>query len=118
MLCQGRIALWRSAPGSAGILAGPWAYCHVPHGSTTDFTTAIEAQIERFAPGFHDVILARHTVARLNPYATPDPRVFLCSSSTPPSGGVHGLCGHFAAKAVLRLSGGGGDEPRPYDSLT
>ena len=112
-----------------------WAYCHVPHGSTTDFTDAIEAQIERFAPGFRDVVLARHTmntaqlqahnpnlvggdinggaallsqlftrpVASLNPYATPDPRVFLCSSSTPPSGGVHGLCGHFAAKAALRL---------------
>jgi phytoene dehydrogenase-like protein len=111
-----------------------WAYCHVPHGSTTDFTAAIEAQIERFAPGFRDVVLARHTlntaqlqthnpnlvggdinggaallsqlftrpVAKLNPYATPDPRVFLCSSSTPPSGGVHGLCGHFAAKAALR----------------
>jgi phytoene dehydrogenase-like protein len=111
-----------------------WAYCHVPHGSTVDRTEIIEAQIERFAPGFRDLILARHTlntaeleaynpncvggdinggaatltqlftrpVARLVPYATPDPRVFLCSASTPPSGGVHGMCGYHAAQAVLR----------------
>ncbi len=114
-----------------------WAYCHVPNGSTVDRTEAIEAQVERFAPGFRDVILARHTydsaqleahnpnlvggdinggaatltqlftrpVARLVPYATPDPRVWLCSSSTPPSGAVHGLCGHFAAKAVMLKAG-------------
>jgi phytoene dehydrogenase-like protein len=123
-----------------------WAYCHVPHGSTTDFTAAIEAQIERFAPGFRDMVLARHTmntvqleahdsnlvggdinggaallsqlftrpVASLHPYTTPDPRVFLCSASTPPSGGVHGLCGHFAAQAALRLHGsrtGEGGQP-------
>jgi phytoene dehydrogenase-like protein len=99
-----------------------------------DRTEIIEAQIERFAPGFRDLILARHTlntaeleaynpncvggdinggaatltqlftrpVARLVPYATPDPRVFLCSASTPPSGGVHGMCGYHAAQAVLR----------------
>jgi phytoene dehydrogenase-like protein len=111
-----------------------WAYCHVPHGSTADFTALIENQIERFAPGFRDVVLARHTmntaqleahnpnlvggdinggaatlmqlftrpVARLVPYATPDPRVFICSSSTPPSGGVHGMCGYYAARAALR----------------
>ena len=111
-----------------------WGYCHVPHGSTADRTAAIEAQIERFAPGFRDLVLARHSantaqleahdanlvggdinggaatlaqlftrpVARLNPYATPDPRVFLCSASTPPSGGVHGMCGYHAARAVLR----------------
>jgi len=111
-----------------------WAYCHVPHGSTADYTALIEAQIERFAPGFRDVVLARHTmntaqleahdsnlvggdinggaatlaqlftrpVARLVPYATPDPRVFICSSSTPPSGGVHGMCGYHAAKAALK----------------
>ena len=116
-----------------------WAYCHVPHGSTVDRTDAIEAQVERFAPGFRDVILARHTfdtarfeaynpnlvggdinggaalltqlftrpVIRLVPYATPDPRVFLCSASTPPSGGVHGMCGYHAACTVLRRS------PRP-----
>jgi phytoene dehydrogenase-like protein len=115
-----------------------WAYCHVPNGSKVDKTAIIEAQIERFAPGFRDVILARHTmntarleahnpnliggdinggaatlgqlftrpVARVDPYSTPDPRVFLCSSSTPPSGGVHGMCGYHAARSALRLHGG------------
>jgi phytoene dehydrogenase-like protein len=110
-----------------------WAYCHVPHGSARDMTAAIEAQVERFAPGFRDVVLARHarTAVRLeaenpncvggdisggrgdlwqilfrpsislNPYRTPDPRVFLCSASTPPGGGVHGMCGYHAARAVL-----------------
>ena len=111
-----------------------WAYCHVPNGSTVDRSAAIEAQIERFAPGFRDLVLARHCVntaaleaynpncvggdinggagtlaqlftrpvARLVPYSTPDPRVFICSSSTPPTGGVHGMCGYHAAQAVLR----------------
>jgi phytoene dehydrogenase-like protein len=111
-----------------------WAYCHVPNGSTVDMTAAIEAQIERFAPGFRDTILARHTmsthdfqqynpnyiggdinggvqnwrqlftrpVPRLNPYTTPLPNVFLCSSATPPGGGVHGMCGYHAAQTVLR----------------
>jgi phytoene dehydrogenase-like protein len=124
-----------------------WAYCHVPHGSTTDFSAAIEGQIERFAPGFRDVVLARHTmntaqleaynpncvggdinggaallsqlftrpVARLVPYATPDPRVFICSSSTPPSGGVHGLCGYHAARAALRLHGSLTPGPSPKE---
>ena len=110
-----------------------WAYCHVPHGSTVDMTEAIENQIERFAPGFHDCILARHTmtthdyqrynanyiggdinggvqdiwqlftrpVPRLNPYTTPLPNLFICSSSTPPGGGVHGMCGYYAAQTVL-----------------
>jgi phytoene dehydrogenase-like protein len=110
-----------------------WAYCHVPHGSTLDLTAAIEAQIERFAPGFRDCILARHTmtthdyqqynpnyiggdinggvqnwrqlftrpVPRFNPYSTPLPNLFLCSSSTPPGGGVHGMCGYHAARAAL-----------------
>jgi phytoene dehydrogenase-like protein len=110
-----------------------WAYCHVPHGSTRDMTDAIEGQIERYAPGFRDTILARHTmntaamerhnpnyvggdvtggvidwwqlftrpVPRLNPYTTPNPALFLCSSSTPPGGGVHGMCGYFAARAAL-----------------
>jgi len=110
-----------------------YAYCHVPAGSTTDLTKAIEAQVERFAPGFRDRILARHTlntadlerhnpalvggaitggvadlgqlfarpVARWNPYATPNPRLFLCSSSTPPGGGVHGMAGYHAASAAL-----------------
>jgi len=110
-----------------------WAYCHVPSGTTTDMTAAIEAQIERHAPGFRDCIIGRHTinaaeyeaynpnyvggdinggvqdwrqlftrpVARLDPYTTPDPRLFLCSSSTPPGGGVHGMCGYHAARSAL-----------------
>jgi phytoene dehydrogenase-like protein len=111
-----------------------WAYCHVPNGSTVDMTGAITAQIERFAPGFQELILAKHSrtaaemqlynanyiggdinggvqdllqlftrpVARPVPYATPDPQLYLCSSSTPPGGGVHGMCGYFAAQAVLK----------------
>jgi phytoene dehydrogenase-like protein len=106
-----------------------WAYCHVPNGSTVDMTERIEAQLERFAPGFRELVLARsamgpaemqahnpnyvggdinagvadlrQTVAR-TPYATPLPRVFLCSASTPPGGGVHGMCGYHAATAALR----------------
>jgi len=110
-----------------------YAYCHVPGGSTVDMTEAIENQVERFAPGFKDRILARHTmnthdfhrynpncvggaitggaadafqlftrpVARINPYTTPNPRVFICSASTPPGGGVHGMCGYHAAKSAL-----------------
>ena len=111
-----------------------YAYCHVPAGSTVDCSDAIEAQIERFAPGFRDRILARHRmttadlardnlnyvggaitggvsdlfqfftrpVARLDPYSTPHPRLFLCSASTPPGGGVHGMCGYFAARSARR----------------
>jgi phytoene dehydrogenase-like protein len=111
-----------------------WAYCHVPNGCTEDMTARIEAQVERFAPGFRQRILARHTinpaqleahnaamvggdisggandllrflfrpVPRWNPYATPNPKIFICSSSTPPGGGVHGMCGYLAARAVLR----------------
>jgi phytoene dehydrogenase-like protein len=111
-----------------------WAYCHVPAGSTTDMTAAIEGQVERFAPGFRERILARacmnaaemeaynpnyvggdingglmdlrqlftRPVARPVPYTTPDERLFICSSATPPGGGVHGMCGYFAAKAALR----------------
>jgi phytoene dehydrogenase-like protein len=111
-----------------------YAYCHVPAASDVDCTAAIEAQIERFAPGFRDRILARHRlapadlerdnpnyvggaitggvadlfqfftrpVARPDPYATPHPRLFICSASTPPGGGVHGMCGFFAARSALR----------------
>lgn len=111
-----------------------WAYCHVPNGSTFDMTDRIEAQIERFAPGFRDRIIGRSTldcaaledynanyiggdisggahsglqilarpVVSANPYRTSDPRIFLCSSSTPPGAGVHGMCGFHAARAVLR----------------
>ena len=111
-----------------------WAYCHVPNGSTVDMTAAIEAQIERFAPGFSELVLARtargpadleadnpnyvggdingglanlrqvlaRPVLSACPYATPNRRLYLCSSSTPPGGGVHGMCGYHAARAVLR----------------
>lgn len=111
-----------------------WAYCHVPHGSEVDMTEAIERQVERFAPGFRERILARSTLGpaaleRRNPnlvggdiyggshtfrqlalrpvpgafpYITPLPGVYLCSSSTPPGGGVHGLCGWLAARRALR----------------
>lgn len=110
-----------------------WAYCHVPFGCHVDMSERIEAQIERFAPGFCDCILARHTsdagdleksnlnlaggdinggaanlwqlVARPifspTPYRTPLPGVYLCSASTPPGGGVHGMCGYHAARAAL-----------------
>lgn len=111
-----------------------WGYCHVPNGSTVDMTERLEAQIERFAPGFRDCILARKTqntvelehynanyvggdinggvqdiyqlftrpVARLNPYSTPLEGLYICSSSTPPGGGVHGMCGYHAAASVLK----------------
>jgi phytoene dehydrogenase-like protein len=111
-----------------------WAYCHVPNGSTEDMTERVEAQIERFAPGFRDRVLARSTMdtsqmeaynpnyvggdinagiqdlrqfftrpaIRVNPYTTPVPGLYLCSSSTPPGGGVHGMCGTYAARAALR----------------
>src|SRR5207237_6629737 len=122
----------RVPPGSSHHTA--WAYCHIPEGSGRDMTAPIEAQIERFAPGFRDVVLARHVLGpraleahdanliggdisggacdlrqllfrptpRLRPWTTPHPRIFLCSASTPPGPGVHGLCGHFAARAALR----------------
>jgi phytoene dehydrogenase-like protein len=110
-----------------------WAYCHVPPGSTHDLTSTLECAVERFAPGFRDLILARASrntrdiesynpnsvggdiaggatdlrqlffrpTPRLDPYATPNPRLFLCSASTPPGGGVHGMCGYFAARSAL-----------------
>ena len=111
-----------------------WAYCHVPHGSTVDMTSRIEAQVERFAPGFRDCIIGRSVmntavmqehnpnyiggdinggvqdfgqlftrpVARRVPYSTPHKNIYICSSSTPPGGSVHGMCGFHAAQAVLR----------------
>lgn len=111
-----------------------WAYCHVPSGSTVDMTGAIENQIERFAPGFRDSVLARHSmncgdfehynpnliggdivggvtdwrqlltrpVPRLKPHTTPNESIFICSASTPPGGGVHGMGGYWAAEAALR----------------
>jgi len=110
-----------------------WAYCHVPNGSNVDMTERIESQIERFAPGFRDLILARVTTstadgerhnpnylggdiaggagtlrqtlfrptARWNSYRTGTPGLYLCSASTPPGGGVHGMCGYGAARTVL-----------------
>jgi phytoene dehydrogenase-like protein len=110
-----------------------WAYCHVPFNCSTDISDKIESQIERFAPGFRDCILARHTIAAANlgtsnpnltggdinggaanlaqliarpilsasPYRTPLPAVYLCSASTPPGGGVHGMCGYHAARVAL-----------------
>ncbi|HSI82107.1 MAG TPA: NAD(P)/FAD-dependent oxidoreductase [Solirubrobacterales bacterium] len=111
-----------------------WAYCHVPNGSERDMTEAIEAQVERFAPGFRDLIAARSAIGpagfekrnpnyvggdivggiqdlrqlftrplvRPVPYSTPLDRVYLCSASTPPGGGVHGMSGYWAARTALR----------------
>jgi phytoene dehydrogenase-like protein len=115
-----------------------WGYCHLPHGADIDMTTAVEEQIERFAPGFRDVVLARsamgpadleradanhvggsidggaHDLAqtlarplpRLDPYATPVRGLYLCSSSTSPGSGVHGMCGFLAARSALCRSFG------------
>ena len=111
-----------------------WAYCHVPNGSTLDMTERIENQVERFAPGFRDCILAKHVMnceqlqeynqnyiggdinggmidmsqlftrpaLRLSPYRTSAKGIYICSASTPPGGGVHGICGYHAAKRALR----------------
>lgn len=111
-----------------------WGYCHVPSGCDVDMTIAMEARIERFAPGFGDLVLARHTmtatdmatynpnyvggdinggvadllqflmrpVPSLDPWSTPVEGLYLCSSSTPPGGGVHGMCGRAAARSVMR----------------
>ena len=119
----------RAPPGKHTV----WAYCHVPNGSSFDMTERIEAQIERFAPGFRDLVLERATttpaglerynanyvggdinggrqdirqlftrpLARPVPYRTPLDGLYLCSASTPPGGGVHGMCGWLAAKAAL-----------------
>jgi phytoene dehydrogenase-like protein len=113
-----------------------WAYCHVPNGSTFDMSGRIEGQIERFAPGFKERIIAKSKMGpadlesnnanyvggdiyggamdfrqlfarpmlRLNPYSTPARGLYICSSSTPPGGGVHGMCGYFAARAALAAS--------------
>jgi phytoene dehydrogenase-like protein len=111
-----------------------WAYCHVPNGSTFDMSERIEAQIERFAPGFRDLVLEKSVAGtadlerwnpnlvggdinggymdlrqlftrpmpRINPYSTPAGGLYICSSSTPPGGGVHGMCGYLAARVALR----------------
>ena len=125
-----------------------WAYCHVPNGSTRDMTAAIESQVERFAPGFRDLVLARtaHDPAAMerhnqnlvggdiaggysglaqfvrrpvlspHPWRTPLPGVYLCSASTPPGAGVHGMGGYHAARlalADLRLRPTSGRAGRP-----
>lgn len=111
-----------------------WAYCHVPNGDPVDDSAAITAQIERFAPGFGEVVLEQHVMNALDfehynanyvggdmaggantwdqlftrplvspdPYSTEHPRLFLCSASTPPGGGVHGMCGYHAAQSALK----------------
>jgi phytoene dehydrogenase-like protein len=117
-----------------------YAYAHVPAHSDLDLTHTLEAEVERQAPGFRDLVLARHAitavdferynpnyvggaisggvtdalqlftrpVARLDPYTTPNPKIFMCSAATPPGAGVHGMCGFWAARSVLRrLSGSG-----------
>lgn len=124
-------SLFDSSRAPAGMHTA-WAYCHVPNASTVDMTVRIEAQVERFAPGFRPLILARHTSAPadierhnanlvggdiggganhlkqlvLRPtrslYRTPLEDVYLCSSSTPPGGAVHGMCGYHAAQTALR----------------
>jgi phytoene dehydrogenase-like protein len=126
-------SLFDSSRAPAGHHTG-WAYCHVPHGSTRDMTDVIESQVERFAPGFRDLILARATrnsaqmellnanlvggdigggantlqqlifrpTVSLDPYRIPSEGLYLCSSSTPPGGGVHGMCGFHAARSALK----------------
>jgi phytoene dehydrogenase-like protein len=150
-ICAGEAAVWRGEhPERPFILlaqqslfdrtrapAGKhtvWAYCHVPNGSSFDMSGRIEDQIERFAPGFRERILAKNAmgpadlerinanlvggdinggvmdirqlftrpVPRPNPYSTPARGLFICSSSTPPGGGVHGMCGYFAARSAVR----------------
>jgi phytoene dehydrogenase-like protein len=126
-------SLWDDARAPAGQHTA-WAYCHVPNGAEVDASAAIEDQVERFAPGFRERILARSArgpaeleahnrnlvggdlngglmdlrqlvkrpVAQLVPYRTPRRGVYLCSASTPPGGGVHGMCGFAAARIALR----------------
>ena len=109
-----------------------WAYCHVPNGSTENMLPTIEEQIERFAPGFREIVLARRTLSSADlegmdanlvggdinggvldirqflarpswqQYATSARDIYICSASTPPGGGVHGMCGYHAAKMALR----------------
>ncbi|MEV1179287.1 NAD(P)/FAD-dependent oxidoreductase, partial [Nonomuraea sp. NPDC049784] len=134
LLTQPTVADPTRAPASRHVL---WAYCHVPNGSGRDMTEAIEAQIERFAPGFRDLALARHALGpadlearnanlvggdigggeaslsqfarrpRYSPYpwATPVPGLYICSASTPPGGGAHGMGGWQAARIALRRDG-------------
>ncbi len=126
-------SLFDAGRAPAGLHTG-WAYCHVPNGSTRDMSGMIEAQVERFAPGFRDLVMARDTkntaqlersnanlvggdiaggannlwqlivrpVLAFDPYRTPAKGLYLCSASTPPGGGVHGMCGYHAARSALK----------------
>jgi len=112
-----------------------WGYCHVPNGSSVDMTQLIENQVERFAPGFRDQILSKHVMSpaalerhnsnlvggdinggaqdlrqmftrpTIGLYSTPTKGLYICSSSTPPGGGVHGMCGYNAARAAIQHMG-------------
>ena len=136
-------SLWDGTRAPAGRHTA-WAYCHVPNGSAADVTAAVEAQVERYAPGFGELVLARSSLgpraleahnrnlvggelnggamdlrqlysrplAALVPYRTPLRGVYLCSASTPPGGGVHGMCGLAAATAALRDLSRAGPGPR------
>jgi phytoene dehydrogenase-like protein len=111
-----------------------WVYCHVPNGATVDMTDRIEQQIDRFAPGWRDLVLARHVtspralesynanyvggdigagaadglqvvlrpIIAVDPYRAGTKQLYLCSASTPPGGGVHGMCGYWAARSALK----------------
>ncbi|MCB0947547.1 MAG: NAD(P)/FAD-dependent oxidoreductase, partial [Mycobacterium sp.] len=111
-----------------------WTYAHVPAGSTVDQAATITGIMERFAPGFSDIVLAARSIPaarlsghdanyiggdigvggnsvvrallgptpRVNPWSTPIPKAYLCSSATPPGGGVHGMSGYFAARSMLK----------------
>jgi phytoene dehydrogenase-like protein len=126
-------SLFDSTRAPAGLQTA-WGYCHVPNGCTVDMTQAIEDQVERFAPGFRSLVLAKHTMSpsemeaynpnyvggdiaggvqsfwelfveplgRWSAYSTPVKGLYICSSSMPPGGGVHGMCGHLAAKEALK----------------
>ena len=114
-----------------------WVYCHTPNGSTVDMTERIERQLDRFAPGWRDLVLARHVtppmgleaynanyvggdiaagapdllqvlfrpIIAIDPYQAGTEGIYLCSASTPPGGGVHGLCGYWAAQSALEQLG-------------
>lgn len=131
ILCQPTVFDSSRAPSGRHTL---WAYCHVPNGSNADVAPSIEDQIERFAPGFRQLVLARSVMSpaslekhnanlvggdisggantlnqmftrpTLRTYSTPMPGIYICSSSTPPGAGVHGMCGYQAARVALRKS--------------
>lgn len=147
LLAQQQVADPGRAPGGRQVV---WAYAHVPHGCDAPAGALVDAQVERFAPGFRDRVLYRedwsparlqHSNANLvggdigggsfdglqqvlrpvrtaTPYTTPTPGLFLCSSSTPPGGGAHGMCGYHAATTALRDLARRRDEPAPLPLIT